>query len=132
MVSVYDVGGLIGLALGGMVQNSFSKVSINAAVGSYVVHAGGLVGEISPSYTPITIRKTYATGSIGKNGATISSSAGLVSKVTKSKYQTSCTNSHWNIETTMQNTSAVCPSGGLRTFQMMKQTHYPSWDFVNT
>jgi uncharacterized repeat protein (TIGR02543 family) len=141
-----------GTNAGGLVGRNYGDISKCYAAGdvNYAEHnAGGLVGW-NGGAAPSTITDCYATGNVtGEtsgglvaftgNGSTIENSYS-VGMVTGSsvyvgglvgyRYSGTTTNSYWDTETSMLETSG---SGtGKTTTEMMQQATFSGWDFTNT
>ncbi|RBP18354.1 filamentous hemagglutinin family protein [Roseiarcus fermentans] len=108
-----SVGGLIGGSTGAVTDSyATGNVSGSSSVGGLI---GGSTG---------TITHVYSTGAVTGS----SSVGGLLGSSTGDVYS-----SYWNTETSGQATSAGAPEAiGLTSAQMMQQSNFVEWDFVNT
>ena len=85
-----DVGGLVGVSIGGIITNSYSSSNVSGT--SFV---GGLVGSNNMG---ANIEKSYSNGNVSGN----SDLGGLLGN----NYDSVVTDSYWNIEKSTQSTSA--------------------------
>jgi len=112
-----DYVGLFGFTGSGAIIKNVGLVDVKITGRDYV---GGLVG-----YNPGgTITNSYATGSVTGGNLVIILVGGLVGQSSGP-----ITNSYWNTETSGQSTSAG--GTGKTTVEMMQQSTYETWDFVN-
>ena len=121
-------GGLVAQVYGGTISNSYSQVNISLNGDDQSLWAASLICSLMPNINSIHIINSYATGAV--NGD-VASQGGLVAEIIPSNYPITCSNSYWNIQTTNQNTSLKCPTGGRNTTQMFESGTYESWDFNN-
>ena len=116
----YNVGGLIGYAVGYSssnkfkITNAYSTADVTATATSTNLYSGGLIGYVQD----VNITNTYAIGKV--TGSTYAK--GLVGNASSS----TATNSYYDKETTERTTSAL--GTGKTTEEMQTPSTYENWD----
>ena len=116
-----NVGGLVGVLQGGMVDNCYSWGAVNGD--RYV---GGLVGY---NFGGSKIRDSYSTGAVTANHPTDPRMSGLVGVTTN---DSSVTNSYWDVETSgfapLVGQHANAYGTGKTTAEMKQLATFGAWD----
>ena len=115
-----SLGGLVGVAryASSTIEDSYATGSVTSTGNQDYV--GGLVGAIGNT----TVNRTYATGLVTSSAG--SNVGGLVGGYLDSEWDSSVTDSYWDIQTTGQDTSAI-GGAGKTTGKMTVASTFTGW-----